>query len=132
MKAMTTSTWRFGEFQIFQLGDTASWREAARRFPSYATLIDIALLALLSILLRREGAGLLDLIGFDRACLRREVLYPLLLIGPTLVFILGGIAGASLVVYGPPEPPASIFTPLPFPAALYAATRVPVERCRER
>ncbi len=107
-------------------GSAEPWREAGRWFPVYATLIDVGCLALLSILMRREGARLLDLIGFDRARLGRDALYGLLLIVPSLVLILGGVAGASLVVYGSPEPPAGIFTPLPFPAALYAALVFPL------
>ena len=107
-------------------GSTEPWRDAARWFPVYATLIDVGCLALLWILMRREGARLFDLIGFDRARLGRDALYALLLTIPSLMFILGGIAVASLFVYGSPEPPASIFSPLPFPAALYAALVFPL------
>lgn len=107
-------------------GATAPWREAARWFPIYATLIDAGCLALLSILMRREGARLFGLIEFDRARLGRDALYGLLLIIPSLVLILGGIAGASLIVYGSAKPPASIFAPLPLPAALYATLVFPV------
>jgi hypothetical protein len=106
-------------------GATDAWRQAGRWFPVYATLIDAGCLVLLSILVRREGARLFDLIGFDRARLGRDALYGLLLIVPSLVLILGGIAGASLVAYGSPQPPADIFTSLPLPAALYAALVFP-------
>lgn len=107
-------------------GSTEPWREAGRWFPVYATLIDVGCLALLSILMRREGARVFDLVGFDRARLGRDALYGLLLIGPILLFILGGIAGASFLVYGSPQPPAGIFAPLPLPAALYAALVFPL------
>jgi hypothetical protein len=76
--------------------------------------------------MRREGGRLADLVGFDRARLARDARNGLLLTVPSLVFILGGIAGASLLVYGTPQPPASIFNPLPLPAALYAALVFPL------
>jgi hypothetical protein len=88
-------------------GATEPWRDAARWFPVYATLIDVSCLALLWGLMRREGARLLDLIGLDRARLGVDALCALLLIIPSLVVILGGIAGAGLIVYGSPRPPAA-------------------------
>jgi len=107
-------------------GSAEPWREAGRWFPVYATLIDVGCLALLSILVRQEGATVFDLVGFDRERLVRDALYGLLLVGPSLVFIVGGIAGASFLVYGSPQPPAGIFAPLPLPAALYAALVFPL------
>lgn len=107
-------------------GSSAPWQESARWFPVYATLIDAGCLALLAVLMRREGGSLCDLVGFDRARLARDALDGLLLTLPSLVFILGGIAGASLLVYGTPQPPPLIFAPLPLPAALYAALVFPL------
>jgi hypothetical protein len=107
-------------------GETDPWHAAARWFPVYATLIDAGCLALLAMLMRREGGRLADLVGFDRARLARDARNGLLLTVPSLVFILGGIAGASLLVYGTPQPPVSIFSPLPLPAALYAALVFPL------
>ena len=41
------------------------WRDAAAWLPVYGTLIDAGCLALLWRLTRREGLGLLDLVGFE-------------------------------------------------------------------
>jgi hypothetical protein len=106
-------------------GSATPWRDAAAWFPVYALLIDAGCLLLLSLLMRREGARLVDLLGFDRRRLGHDLGLALLLIVPSLVFILGGIAAASLLVYGSPEPPG-IFTPLPLSAALYAAFVFPL------
>lgn len=106
-------------------GSLTPWRDAARWFPVYATLIDFGCLALLWTFMQREGGRLVDLLGFDRRRLGRDVLLGLLLIAPSLVFILGGIAAASLIVYGSFEPPV-VFEPLPLPAALYAALVFPL------
>jgi hypothetical protein len=69
-------------------GSATPWRDAAMWFPLYATLIDAGCLAALWVAMRREGGRLVDLIGFDRARLGRDVLLGLLLIAPSLVFIL--------------------------------------------
>ncbi len=106
-------------------GSVAPWREAAAWFPVYATLIDAGCLALLWVLTRREGIRLIDLIGFDRARVGRDVLLGLLLILPSLVFIVGGVAGAGLLVYGAIQGP-EFTAPLPLPAALYAVLVFPL------
>lgn len=103
----------------------APWRDAAIWFPVYATLIDAGCLALLWLLMRREGARLIDLVSFDRTRLRRDILIGLALIAPSLVFILGGVAAASFLVYGAPAAPFA-FEPLPLPAALYAVIVFPL------
>ncbi|HVZ98995.1 MAG TPA: CPBP family glutamic-type intramembrane protease [Caulobacterales bacterium] len=106
-------------------GSATPWRDAARWFPVYATLIDAGCLALLWMLMRREGARLFDLLSFDRRRVGRDLLLALLLIAPSLVFILGGIGVASRLIYGSGEPHA-IFAPLPLPAALYAGLVFPL------
>lgn len=106
-------------------GSAAPWRDAAPWFPVYATSIDAGCLALLWILMRREGAKLLDLLSFDRKRWARDVIKGVVLIAPSLVFILGGIAAASLLVYGSPKPP-DFFRPLPLAASLYAAFVFPL------
>ena len=103
----------------------APWRDAALWFPIYATLIDAGCLALLWLLMRREGARLIDLLSFDRTRLVRDILFGLALIAPSLVFILGGVAAASFIVYGSPAAPFA-FEPLPLPAALYAVIVFPL------
>src|SRR5262245_57896125 len=65
------------------------WRDAAAWFPLYAVLIDGGCLFLLWRFTRREQIRLVDLIGFDRSQLWRDVLFGLLLIPPSLVLILG-------------------------------------------
>src|SRR5690606_13469525 len=60
-----------------------------------------------------------DLVGFERDRLRRDVLLGLALIPACLVFIFGGIAISSLVVYGGVGLP-QFGEPLPLAPALYA------------
>jgi len=107
-------------------GSATSWRDAAVWFPVYATLIDAGCLALLYKLVRAEGGRLVDLLGFDPRRFGRDLLFGMLLIAPSLLFILGGIAAASLLVYGTPHAPPSIFGRLPLPGALYAVLVFPV------
>ena len=106
-------------------GASAPWRDAALWFPIYATLIDAGCLALLWPLLRREGARLVDLLSFERTRLVRDIVLGLVLIAPSLVFIFGGVAAASYLVYGSPAAPFA-FEPLPLPAALYAVIVFPL------
>jgi hypothetical protein len=94
------------------------WHDAEPWLPVYGTLIDAGCLALLWRLTRREGIRLFDLIGFERARLGRDILLGLVLIPPSLVFILGGNSAAGWVLYGTLTP-AYLFGPLPLPAALY-------------
>jgi membrane protease YdiL (CAAX protease family) len=103
----------------------APWLDAAPWFPVYATLIDAGCLALLWQFTRHEGIGLLDLVGFQRARLLRDLLLGLVLIPVSLAFILGGIYAASWLVYGTPSVP-SIFGGLPMPAALYGVLVFPI------
>jgi CAAX prenyl protease-like protein len=81
-------------------------------------LIDIGCVLLLWRLTRREGIGLLDLVGFQRSRLVRDVLLGLALIPVSLVFIFAGTAAAGWIVYGAPAPPYFLGG-LPLPAALY-------------
>jgi len=103
----------------------APWRDAAIWFPIYATLIDAGCLALLWLLMRREGGRLIDLLSLDRARLGRDALIGIALIAPSLVFIFGGVAAASLLVYGEAAAPFA-FADLPLPAALYAVLVFPL------
>jgi membrane protease YdiL (CAAX protease family) len=96
----------------------APWRDSAAWLPVYGTLIDMGCLLLLAWLVRREGLPLLDLVSLDRARLGRDLRLGLLLIAPSLVFILAGISGAGWIFYGTFAPP-NIYAPLPLWAALY-------------
>lgn len=96
------------------------WHDAEPWLPVYGTLIDAGCLALLWRLMRREGIGLFDLVGFERARLVRDTLLGVALIPVSLVFILGGIYAAGWLVYGTLTPPY-LYGPLPLPAALYGA-----------
>jgi hypothetical protein len=106
-------------------GSTAPWRDAGAWLPLYATLIDGGCLLLLWRLARREGIGLIDLMGFDAKRLGRDVLFGLLLIPPSLIFILAGNYGACLLVYGNLHPP-QIIAPLPLLPTLYAVLVFPL------
>jgi len=110
---------------IFALRSSPTpWHDAEPWFPVYGTLIDAGCLAMLWRLTRREGIGLFDLVGFDRSRLVRDVLLGLVLIVPSLLFILGGVYGASWLLYGTPGQPY-LFGQLPLPAALYGVLVFP-------
>ena len=94
------------------------WRDAAAWLPVYGTLIDAGCLALLWRLMRREGLGLLDLVGFERTRLGRDALFGFVLVPVSLVFIFAGVYAAGWLVYGTLEPPY-LYEALPLPAALY-------------
>lgn len=98
---------------------------ATLRLPVYATLIDLGCLAALWLLMHREGGRLIDLIGFERDRLGRDVLLGLALIPPSLLFILGGNGVSSLLVYGTLAPP-TVFQPLAPLATLYAILAFPL------
>lgn len=100
-------------------GSADPWREAAGWLPVYGSLIDAGCILLLWLLARREGIGLVDLIGFERRRLVRDLLLGLALIPPCLVFIFAGILASSLFVYGDLSAP-QIYAPLPLWASLYA------------
>ncbi|MFL5448715.1 MAG: type II CAAX prenyl endopeptidase Rce1 family protein [Gemmatimonadales bacterium] len=110
---------------VFALrGSPAPWHAAEPWMPVYGTLIDAGCLTLLWRLTRHEGIGLFDLVGFDRTRLGRDILLGLALIPFSLVFILGGIRAAGLLLYGTPSPPY-LFASLPLPAALYGVLVFP-------
>ena len=94
------------------------WHDSEPWLPVYGTLIDAGCLALLWRLTRREGIGLFDLVGFERARIGRDVLLGVALIPASLVFILGGIRAAGWAVYGTAAVPY-LLGGLPLPAALY-------------
>jgi uncharacterized protein len=104
---------------VFALrGSPAPWHEAEPWLPVYGTLVDIGCLAFLRRLTRREGIGLLDLVGFRRARLGRDLLMGVALIPISLVFVFAGTSAAGWIVYGKPAPPYFLGG-LPLPAALY-------------
>jgi membrane protease YdiL (CAAX protease family) len=110
---------------VFALqGSPTPWHDAEPWLPVYGTLIDAGCLALLWRLTRREGIRVLDLVGFERTRLVRDVLLGLALIAPSLVFILGGNYAAGWPLYGTLTP-AYLFGPLPLPAALYGVLVFP-------
>lgn len=106
-------------------GSATPWRAAGAWLPVYGTLIDAGCLFLLWWLARREGITLLDLIGFDRRRMGRDLLLGLALILPSLLFIFGGNFASSLLVYGNLDAP-QIFEPLPLLPALYAVLIFPL------
>ncbi len=101
------------------------WHDAAPWLPVYGTLIDVGCLALLWWHTRREGLGLFDLVGFERARLVRDALLGFALIPVSLVFILAGTSAAGWIVYGALRPPY-LLGGLPLPAALYGVLVWPV------
>ncbi len=104
---------------VFALrGSAAPWHDAEPWLPVYGTFIDGGCLGLLWWLARREGIGLVDLVGVERARLVRDALLGLALIPPSLVFIFAGTYGGGWIVYGTLMPPY-LFGRLPLPAAFY-------------
>lgn len=110
---------------IFALRSSPTpWHAAEPWLPVYGTLIDVGCLALLWQLTRREGIGLFDLVGFERARLVHDGLLGFALIPVSLAFILGGVYAAGWLVYGTLTPPY-LYGPLPLPAAFYGALVFP-------
>jgi len=104
---------------IFALrGSSTPWHDSEPWLPVYGTLIDAACLALLWRYSRREGMTLVDLAGFDRTRLPRDLLLGLALIPVSLVFIFGGVHAAGWMVYGSIRQPYFL-TDLPLSASLY-------------
>jgi hypothetical protein len=101
------------------------WRDAEPWLPVYGTLIDAGCLALLWRLTRREGIRLFELLHFDRARLRADVLLGLALIPVGLVLILAGVYATGWLLYGTLTPPY-LFGRLPLPAAVYGVLVFPV------
>lgn len=100
-------------------GSATPWRDAEAWLPVYGTLIDAGCLCLLWWLTRREGMTPLDLAGFERGRLLRDVLLGLALVPACLIFIFGGIAISSFLIYGGVGLP-QFGEPLPLVPALYA------------
>jgi hypothetical protein len=84
---------------VFALqSSTTPWHDAEPWLPVYGTLIDAGCVALLWQLTRREGIRLIDLVGFERTRLVRDVLRGFALIPARLAFIFGGIYAAGWVL----------------------------------
>ena len=110
---------------FFAQGSAAPWREAGSWMPVYGTLIDAGCLYALWRLTRRERVKLIDLLGFGRKRLGRDVLLGLALIPPSLLIILAGNYGSSLLVFGNFDAP-DVFAPLPLLPAIYAVLVFPL------
>jgi len=106
-------------------GSATPWRDAEAWLPVYGTLIDIGCLTLLWWFTRREGVTPLDLVGFQRRRLGRDVVLGVVLIPFSLLFIFGGIAASSMLVFGRVMGP-QFSEPLPLAATLYALTIWPM------
>lgn len=110
---------------IFALRSSPTpWHDAEPWLPVYGTLIDAGCITLLWRLTRREGMGLFDLVGFERARLGRDVLLGFALVPVSLAFILGGIYAAGWLLYGTLTPPY-LFGSLPLAAAFYGVLVFP-------
>jgi membrane protease YdiL (CAAX protease family) len=105
-------------------GDPTPWLSAAPWWTVYATLIDLACLALLFVFTRQEGIRLWDLIGLERRRLGRDLLLGIgffIVLFP--VAIVGGTMVASFLVYGtmtPDIPAALAQRQLPLWGTLYS------------
>ena len=93
---------------IFALRSSPTpWRDAGPWLPVSRTVIDAGCLAVLWQFTRREGIALLNLIGFDRARLGRDVLLGVALIPVGLALTLGGVYATGWLVYRTLTPPYS-------------------------
>lgn len=107
-------------------GHSNPWQAAAPWWIVYSTIIDIGCLGLLLWLTKREGIGLLDLIGFQWKFVWRDIF-----IAVGFIIVIGVLAFASAefvvgpMVYGEDSPPLPM-GPLPLWAALYALLVWPV------
>lgn len=105
------------------LGSPDPLKASTAWWPVTGTLVDAGCLALLIRFTRREGIRLLDLIGLDRAKLKRDVLLGLGLFVLFPVVMIGGAMLSGLLLFGtlqPPMPPEVMSKSLPLWAALYA------------
>ena len=100
------------------------WRDSEPWLPVYGTLIDAGCLLLLWRLTRREGIGVIDLVGFARRRLLRDALLGVALIPVSLVFIFSGTYAAGWIVYRALAQPYFLGG-LPLPAALYGVIVFP-------
>jgi hypothetical protein len=106
-------------------GSPSPWRDAGSWLPVYGTLIDAGCLYALWRLARREGIRLIDFAALDRDRLGRDILLGLALIPVSLLLILAGNYGSSLLVFGNLDAP-DVFTRLPLMPALYAVLVFPL------
>jgi uncharacterized protein len=106
-------------------GSATPWRDAGPWLPVYGTLIDLGCLGLLWRLTRREGISLVDLFGIKRSRLGRDLAIGLALIPPSLVLILAGNYGSSLLAFGNFDAP-DVFKQLPLLSSIYAVLVFPL------
>jgi membrane protease YdiL (CAAX protease family) len=106
-------------------GNPTPWQAAAPWWVVYGTLIDIACLAALAWLTRREGLRLFDLIGYDRRRLGRDLLVGLGFIVIYFVLFMGGGMIFGPVFYGVSQAP-SPYGNLPLWGALFSLIVWPV------
>jgi membrane protease YdiL (CAAX protease family) len=110
---------------FFVRGSATAWHDAEPWLPVYATLIDAGCLTLLWRFTRREGIRLIDLVGFKRTRLVRDILLGLALIPASLVFIFAGTFAAGWIVYRTLSQP-HFLGGLPLPATLYSLIVFPI------
>lgn len=106
-------------------GSTTPWRDAGAWLPVYGTLIDLGCLSLLWLFTKREGLTVTDLIGIRRGRLGRDLAIGLILIPPSLILIIAGNYGSSLIAFGNLNAP-DVFRPLPLLPSLYAVLVFPI------
>jgi membrane protease YdiL (CAAX protease family) len=106
-------------------GHPDPWLAAAPWFTVSGTLVDIGSLALIMWLLRREGTRLRDLLGLERAGVRRDLLLTPAIVAVFLVVGVASGAAASILLYGA-TPPPQIMGPLPLWAGFYSVLIWPI------
>jgi hypothetical protein len=96
------------------------WQAAAPWWTVSGTLIDLGCLVILRYLTCREEMRLGDLISIERSKLWGDLL---LGVGLSLLYVVVGVlggVGATLVLYGAPQPPRALMGGLPVWATLYS------------
>ena len=104
---------------IFVLRSSSTpWHDTEPWLPVYGTLIDAGCLAFLWRLTKQEGIRLMDLFGYDRTRVTRDILIGIAIVPASIAIIYAGTYAGGWVVYGSPAEPF-YFGTLPLPAALY-------------
>lgn len=133
LAALLSRTALFALIQLFvagllwAAGSGAPWAESAAWWPLVAALANLASLALLAVLLRREGGSLRDLYRFERATIKRDLLLTLglLVLSAPLAYLPN--IGLGALLFGNPEVPfGMMFRPLPLWAALASLALFPL------
>lgn len=104
-------------------GHRDPWMRSAAWWPISASVTSIVTLAVLVVLLRREGRRYRDLLRHDRASIPRDLLLTLGLVVVAAVLALGPNLGLSWLLYGDAQTASTLFL-RPLPAVVLSVALV--------